>query len=172
MDGPLNSPHLSHNLHSQYCLQFPFSSSRDVVKSRLPANFTGWKRAYHQLKLQTKTKLQLSKKASLTNKKACLSFPYLHPCCKAVEMSGFYYDKQLSLCQIMYRRGRPKGVVAKYLSHFLLNPTPSPDSPSRFDTPFQDMVSVCFHHHIIQSFIKMIRFWHVMCFQQLWRILS
>ena len=53
--------------------------SRDVPKSRLPANFTSWKRP-SQITLEnndngTIYKVQLSEKARLTDKKACLSFP-------------------------------------------------------------------------------------------------
>ena len=60
---------------------------RNVTKSRLPAFFTGLKGAHHRAKLLWKIKtwtniilkVQLSKKAGLINKKACLAFPYIHP---------------------------------------------------------------------------------------------
>ena len=49
--------------------------SMDVTKSQLLANFTGWKRVHHKLKLLWKTKTwgkfvsAVEQKASLTNKK-------------------------------------------------------------------------------------------------------
>ena len=72
------------------------------------------------------------------------------------------------------QKGQAKGSGSKgtknTFSHFPLNLTPPPDSLSRFYTPFQD--TQCMLPSSCYAFIKMIRFWHVMCFQQLWRILS
>ena len=54
------------------------TNPRDVTKSQLPANFSGWKRAYHQLKLKEKRscvgilEMQMSKTASETKKKSLL----------------------------------------------------------------------------------------------------
>ena len=54
------------------------TNPRDVTKSQLPANFSGWKRAYHQLKLKEKQscvgilEMQMSKTASETKKKSLL----------------------------------------------------------------------------------------------------
>ena len=51
------------------------TNSRDVAKTRLPGNFSGWKRAYHQLKLKGKQRrvgileMQMSKTAIKTKKK-------------------------------------------------------------------------------------------------------
>ena len=53
------------------------------------------------------------------------------------------------------QKGQAKGSGSKgtknTFSHFPLNLTPPPDSLSRFDTSLQDMVSVCFHHHVMLS---------------------
>ena len=54
------------------------TNPRDVAKTQLPANFPGWKRAYHQLKLKGKHRrvgileMQMSKTASETEKKSLL----------------------------------------------------------------------------------------------------
>ena len=57
--------------------------NRDVAKSRLPANFSGWKRAYHQLKLKGQQsrvgilEMETSKTADLTTITKKLAYHFL-----------------------------------------------------------------------------------------------
>ena len=59
-------------------------ASREVTKSGQPASSTSWKRAYHQLNLQTKTETQrnfrdaVEQKSQLDSNKACLSIYFIN----------------------------------------------------------------------------------------------